>query len=117
MALRLGTSEELSKRLLLRVLWKQGEMTYATTPGETNSTIAILAGNTHVFATLGFFGVAWGESVGSRTGAVLRNFQSPRISTVISCLRPLPQILAVVTFIGGPVQTRTADLLRFKQAL
>jgi len=36
---------------------------------------------------------------------------------VISCLRSLPQILALVTYIGGPVQTRTPDLLRVKQAL
>ncbi len=34
-----------------------------------------------------------------------------------SCLRPLPPILSVVRYVGGPVQTRTADLLRVKQAL
>lgn len=34
---------------------------------------------------------------------------------VISCLKPLPQTLVVVACIRGPVQTRTADLLRVKE--
>ena len=55
-----------------------------------------------------------GSAVKSRR--VLRSFQSPDFYSDFM-LETSSADHAVVTYIGGPVQTRTADLLRVKQAL